>query len=56
MRWRRWFPVVRGGFILIDDYNSFDGCRKAVDEYRVVQAIGSPLVVTDPNSEVWWTA
>ena len=24
--------VVRGGFILIDDYNSFDGCRKAVDE------------------------
>jgi O-methyltransferase len=48
--------VVRGGFILIDDYYSVDGCRKAVDEYRAAQGIGSPLVVTDRNSEVWWTA
>ena len=49
-------PVVRGGFILIDDYDSFDGCRKAVDEYRAAQGVSSPLVVTDPNTEVWWTA
>jgi O-methyltransferase len=24
--------VVRGGFIIVDDYGAYDGCRKAVDE------------------------
>lgn len=25
--------VVKGGIVLIDDYDAWDGCRKAVDEY-----------------------
>lgn len=25
--------VVRGGFIIIDDYGAYEGCRKAVDEF-----------------------
>jgi O-methyltransferase len=30
----RWAPIVAsGGYIQIDDYSSFAGCRKAVDEY-----------------------
>jgi O-methyltransferase len=30
----RWYPhVSRGGFIEIDDYDSFAGCRRAVDEF-----------------------
>jgi len=29
-----WGPhVSNGGYIQIDDYSSFTGCRKAVDEY-----------------------
>jgi O-methyltransferase len=31
---QRWYPhVVSGGFIQIDDYDSFAGCRRAVDEF-----------------------
>jgi O-methyltransferase len=30
----RWYPhVASGGFIQIDDYDSFAGCRRAVDEF-----------------------
>jgi hypothetical protein len=47
--------VVRGGYVIIDDYATFTGCRRAVDEYRELHAIDSPLQVTDPNSEVWWS-
>ena len=47
--------VVRGGSVIIDDYATFTGCRRAVDEYRELHAIDSPLQVTDPNSEVWWS-
>ena len=25
--------VVENGFIIIDDYGTYDGCKKAVDEY-----------------------
>lgn len=31
--------VVSGGFIIIDDYGAYDGCRKAVDEYLAAQGI-----------------
>jgi O-methyltransferase len=26
--------LVKGGIIIIDDYGSYDGCRKAIDEFR----------------------
>ena len=30
----RWYPVLSpGGYIQIDDYEAFSGCRKAVDEF-----------------------
>jgi len=36
--------VVRGGFIIIDDYGAYDGCRKAVDEF--VEGLSSPVFLS----------
>ncbi|MDH3705215.1 MAG: TylF/MycF family methyltransferase [Acidimicrobiia bacterium] len=41
--------VSPGGFVIVDDYNSWEPCRQAVDEYR--QAHG----VTDEIHEIDWT-
>ena len=46
--------VVPGGAVIIDDYHTFIGCRKAVDEYRQRQGIAAPLVTTEADSEVVW--
>jgi len=35
--------VVPGGYIYIDDYGSFNGCREAVDKFRTQQHIYEPL-------------
>jgi O-methyltransferase len=48
--------VVPGGAVIIDDYNTFIGCREAVDEFRAERGITAELVVTDPESEVFWIA
>ena len=30
----KWYPVLSpGGFMQFDDYDSFSGCRRAVDEF-----------------------
>lgn len=46
--------VVPNGVIIIDDYNKFKGCRKAVDEFREKRNIQSPLITTESRSEVYW--
>jgi O-methyltransferase len=46
--------VVIGGCIIIDDYYTFLGCRKAVDEFRKERNISTPVVVTESDSETWW--
>eukprot|EP00929_Paragymnodinium_shiwhaense_P055717 TRINITY_DN27900_c0_g1_i6.p1 TRINITY_DN27900_c0_g1~~TRINITY_DN27900_c0_g1_i6.p1 ORF type:complete len:349 (-),score=32.06 TRINITY_DN27900_c0_g1_i6:273-1319(-) len=48
-----------GGFVYIDDYGSFTGCRNAVEEYRTLKQITSPMYVipedgTDKFEGVWW--
>ncbi|KXZ54888.1 hypothetical protein GPECTOR_4g960 [Gonium pectorale] len=35
--------VVPGGLVYIDDYGGFNGCRLAVDTFRMVHGISSPL-------------
>ena len=42
--------IVAGGFVIIDDYGAFDGCRKAVDEF--IKATGKPLHLNYVNSDI----
>ena len=35
--------VVQGGFIYVDDYDSFNGCKAAVDLFRLQNNIKEPL-------------
>lgn len=46
--------VAPGGAVIIDDYHSFIGCRKAVDEFRAERGIVAELITTDADSEAWW--
>ena len=45
--------VVPGGTVILDDYGSYDGCRKAVDEYRISNNIRSKLEQIDSSCFVW---
>ena len=51
--------VQPGGYIYVDDYGSFDGCRKAVDFFKQSVDDNSPLIpVYEDDSTsfeaVWW--
>jgi O-methyltransferase len=41
------------GFCIIDDYYSFEECRRAVDEYRAANDVVAPLVRIDAASVYW---
>jgi O-methyltransferase len=48
-----------GGFIIVDDYNSWVGCRTAIGDFRRKHAIASPIrpVYHAPGEVVhgvWW--
>lgn len=45
--------VSPGGFIVIDDYNTYEPCRRAVDDFRVRRGIEMPLKRADWNSAYW---
>lgn len=44
-----WDHVVPGGFVVIDDYGAYAGCRKAVDEFREARGIRSYLHYVNPD-------
>lgn len=46
--------VVSGGFVIIDDYGAYDGCRKAVNEFSqdFLQSTGTPLYLNRVNSDI----
>ena len=48
--------LQRGGFCIVDDYYSFEECRRAVDEYRAAHAIDEPLQRVDAASVYWRVA
>ncbi|HLB47446.1 MAG TPA: TylF/MycF/NovP-related O-methyltransferase [Anaerolineales bacterium] len=45
--------VVSGGFVIIDDYLSFEGCKKAVDEFMEAQKITAYLNHIDQHRRYW---
>jgi O-methyltransferase len=51
---RLYDSVQPGGYIIIDDYFTFTGCKDAVDEFRAARGITAPLVTVEPDSEVYW--
>jgi O-methyltransferase len=48
--------VSPGGFIVIDDYQNFEPCRTAVDEFRARRGDAAPLKRPDWNSVYWQKA
>jgi O-methyltransferase len=44
-----------GGFVIVDDYLSTPGCRRAVDDFRLQSGIELPLETID-RSAVYWRA
>jgi O-methyltransferase len=51
---RNLYPSLSpGGFVIVDDYGSFDACRRAVDGYRREQGIEEAIEWVD-DTEVFW--
>jgi len=45
--------VSAGGFVIVDDYNSWAGCRAAVDEFRSRQNVSDPILDIDAHAVFW---
>ena len=45
--------LSRGGYVIIDDYTLFAGCRAAVTEFRAAHGITSELIPIDEWSVHW---
>jgi hypothetical protein len=51
------YPKVSpGGYVIVDDYNSWAACRQAVDEYRLEHGIHEDLIPVDPHAVYWQVA
>ena len=42
-----------GGYVIIDDYQSIDACRAAVDDYRREHSISEELRTVDWSAVYW---
>ncbi len=45
--------VVSGGFVIIDDSGCYDGCRRAVDEFRARRDVGAYMHHIDGEGRYW---
>jgi O-methyltransferase len=51
---RRLYPgLALGGHLIVDDYGSFEGCRRAVDEFREEHGIGEAIEKVDSTCVRW---
>jgi len=46
--------VVPNGLIIIDDYGTYEGCKKAVDEFRMKKNIHSFLHYSNQDCRYWF--
>jgi len=51
-----YFKVSPGGFVIIDDYNTFSDCKNAVDRFRKENSIDAPMIPIDHLSMYWQKA
>ena len=45
--------LAPGGYVVLDDYGSFEGCRRAVDEFRAEHGIAEPIEQIDFTGARW---
>ena len=45
--------LAPGGYLVLDDYGSFPGCRRAVEEFRAEHGITEPIEKIDPTGVRW---
>jgi hypothetical protein len=45
--------VSNGGYVIVDDYKSWKGCRTAVDEFREGNGISDKIIDIDPHAVYW---
>jgi hypothetical protein len=45
--------VVKGGFIIVDDYNAVEGCKKAITDFRERMGIVDPIIPIDKIGVYW---
>jgi O-methyltransferase len=45
--------LATGGYLIVDDYGSFEGCRRAVDEFRAEHGITEPIERVDFTCSRW---
>jgi hypothetical protein len=48
------YPALNpGGFVIIDDYNAFPECKKAVEDFRDHRKITTPISLIDREAVFW---
>ena len=45
--------LARGGFVVVDDYWTWEGCHRAVDDYRGLHKITSSILRIDDGAAYW---
>lgn len=45
--------VSEGGFVIVDDYLTWPGCKKAIDEFRAANNISDPPIKIDDDAIFW---
>jgi O-methyltransferase len=45
--------LATGGYLILDDYGSFEGCRRAVEEFRARHGIAEPIEHIDFTGARW---